>query len=217
MNVKYVWFICTKYRYPLPVLRFSHSPPTRLHLQSGALKSRTMSTSTFLDVIAKRRTYYALGAESPISDARIQEIIRDVLLRVPSAFNSQSTRVVLLAHEEHRKLWSMTKEVLKGVVPAEQFPTTEKKLDSFKAAYGTVSPLVSFTLFHDDLVPHHSSWHRFFSLMIGPQSSNTNKSSHSMPTRSQTGPSSPTVCTSLHFGQRWKRKASEQIYSTITL
>lgn len=99
-----------------------------------------MSTSTFLDVIAKRRTYYALGAESPISDARIQEIIRDVILRVPSAFNSQSTRIILLAHDEHRKLWNMTKEALKRVVPTEQFPTTEKKLDGFKAAYGTVSP-----------------------------------------------------------------------------
>lgn len=96
------------------------------------------STSTFLDAIAKRRTFYSLGAESSISDARIQEIIRHVILKVPSAFNSQSVRVVLLVHEEHKKLWDITAEVLKGVVPEDQFTATEKKLKGFGAAYGTV-------------------------------------------------------------------------------
>jgi len=57
---------------------------------------------------------------------------------VPSSFNSQTTRVVLLVKEEHNKLWDIVKEVLKGVVPADAFPATEKKLEMFKGGYGTV-------------------------------------------------------------------------------
>ena len=101
------------------------------------------TTNSFLDVIARRRTYYQLGAESPISDSRIQDIIEHTILNVPSAFNSQTVRVVLLVKEEHRKLWRMTKETLKGVVPEDAFAVTEKKLDGFQAAYGTVRSLIT--------------------------------------------------------------------------
>ena len=37
---------------------------------------------------------------------------------VPSAFNSQSTRVVLLLGESHKKLWQIVKDALKKIVPA---------------------------------------------------------------------------------------------------
>lgn len=98
-----------------------------------------MSAKAFLDIIATRRTVYQLGAESPVSDLRIQEIIRQVILNVPSAFNSQTTRIILLVKQEHVKLWGIVKEAVKGVAPAEQWPSTEKKLGGFQAAYGTVS------------------------------------------------------------------------------
>ena len=98
-----------------------------------------MASQQFLDIIASRRTYYQLSAKSPISDARIREIIEHALLHVPSAFNSQSVRIILLLKEEHVKLWDMIENVLKGVVPEDQFPVTEKKLSGFQAAYGTVS------------------------------------------------------------------------------
>ena len=44
---------------------------------------------------------------------------------VPSAFNSQSTRVVLLLGESHKKLWQIVKDALKRIVPAEAFVKTE--------------------------------------------------------------------------------------------
>ena len=98
-----------------------------------------MSSKAFLDIIATRRTFYQLGPQSPISDLRIQEIIQEVILNVPSAFNSQTTRVVLLVNQEHVKLWNMVKEAVKGVAPAKQWPDTETKLNGFQRAYGTVS------------------------------------------------------------------------------
>lgn len=56
----------------------------------------------------------------------------------PSAFNSQSARVVLLLGKEHDKLWDITKEALRKVVPAENFAPTEEKINSFKSGYGTI-------------------------------------------------------------------------------
>jgi len=48
-------------------------------------------------------------------------------------------RVVLLLGENHKKIWEITKETLRKIVPAEAFKSTEDKIDgSFAAGYGTV-------------------------------------------------------------------------------
>ena len=106
----------------------------------------TMSPSTpFLETIAARRSIYALSKSSPIPDSKIQEIIKEAILHVPSSFNSQSTRAILLVKEEHDKLWDIAKTVLKGIVPEDQWAGTEGRLNGFQAAYGTVSfPFNSF-------------------------------------------------------------------------
>ncbi len=85
-----------------------------------------------------RRSYYALAKQSPVPDARIQEIIAEAVKHTPSAFNSQSTRVVLLLGGEHDKLWDITTDVLRGIVPEDQFAATQQRMDGFKGAYGTV-------------------------------------------------------------------------------
>jgi predicted oxidoreductase (fatty acid repression mutant protein) len=97
------------------------------------------SAKPFLDAIKGRRTIYALNKEAPISDKEIQEIVKDVVLHVPSSFNSQSARLVVLLNGEHEKFWDFTLEVLKTMVPEDQLPSTEKKLAGFRGAYGTVS------------------------------------------------------------------------------
>ena len=104
------------------------------------------SASPFLDALRERRSRYDVEKRSPIPDTRIQEIIREAILHVPSAYNSQSTRIVLLLEEEHDKLWEITKTVLEAVVPAGVYPTTEQKLNAFKAAYGTVIHLQAIIL-----------------------------------------------------------------------
>ena len=64
---------------------------------------------------------------------------------IPSAFNSQSARLVLLLGEQHRKFWEIVKDTLRKIVSAEAFKATEKKVNnSFEAGYGTV-------LFFEDL------------------------------------------------------------------
>ncbi|KAG9230416.1 Nitroreductase-like protein [Amylocarpus encephaloides] len=110
---------------------------TKIKHFSTTQPTAKMSTS-FLETVKSRRTIYQLSKSSPISDAKIQEIISQAILHVPSSFNSQSTRIVLLVKEEHDKLWEITKEILKAIVPADGWAATEGRLNGFKAAYGTV-------------------------------------------------------------------------------
>lgn len=93
---------------------------------------------TFLSVVENRRSHYALTAESPISDEQIQKIIESAIKHAPSAFNSQSSRVVLLKGAAHKELWGIVMEVLRGIVPADNFNATEEKINSFAAAYGSI-------------------------------------------------------------------------------
>lgn len=92
----------------------------------------------FLTAVADRRTFYGIGKEAVVSDDRIKEIIDHTVKHTPSAFNSQSARVVLLLGNHHDKLWNITKEALRKVVSADQFSDTENKINSFKSGYGTV-------------------------------------------------------------------------------
>lgn len=94
---------------------------------------------TFSEALKHRRTYYSIAARSPIPEQEIERIIHTAVCHVPSAFNSQSTRVVLLLGESHRKLWEIVKNTLKKIVPEEAFVKTEEKIDrSFAGGYGTV-------------------------------------------------------------------------------
>lgn len=92
----------------------------------------------FLTAVADRRSFYSISKEITVPDSRIKEIIDHAVLYTPSAFNCQSTRVVLLLGEHHDQLWDMVKESLRKLVPADNFGPTEEKIDSFKGGYGTI-------------------------------------------------------------------------------
>lgn len=66
-----------------------------------------MNNKSFMEVLKNRRTIYTLSKETTISNEKIEEIIKDAVKYVPSAFNNQSARVVLLYGENHKKLWEI--------------------------------------------------------------------------------------------------------------
>ncbi|KAK0635705.1 putative nitroreductase family protein [Bombardia bombarda] len=105
--------------------------------------SSPINADTLLELVKNRRTYYPLSKELPISNERVQEIVKTALQHVPSSFNSQSNRVVVLFGAEHEKLWDFTTEVLKTIVPAESWESTGGRMAMFKAAAGSV-------LFYED-------------------------------------------------------------------
>lgn len=91
------------------------------------------------EALKHRRSYYAIGNQPTLPDDAIEEILDFAALHIPSAFNSQSTRMVLLLKEHHQKLWQIVSDVLRQTVPAAAFSTTEAKIKkSFASGYGTV-------------------------------------------------------------------------------
>lgn len=102
-------------------------------------KPKMASTMSFLDATTNRRSIYALNKNSPISDARIEEIITHLVKNVPSSFNSQSARLVLLLKDEHDKFWDIVRDILKAIVPEDKWESTGNRIAGFRAGYGTVS------------------------------------------------------------------------------
>lgn len=92
----------------------------------------------FFSAVADRRTFYNITKEPVVSDEKIKEIIEKAVKDTPSAFNSQSARVVLLLEKQHDKLWDIATEALRKIVPSDQFSSTEEKINSFKNGYGTI-------------------------------------------------------------------------------
>lgn len=94
---------------------------------------------TFEEALEHRRSYYAINSDSPVLDEEVVHGIRVAVKNVPSAFNSQSTRIVLLFGDEHKKLWDIVKETLKKRIPSEAFAKTQAKIDGcFACGHGTV-------------------------------------------------------------------------------
>ncbi len=92
----------------------------------------------FYVALENRRSVYGISKEAVVKDERIQEIIETAVKHTPSSFNSQSARVVLLLGVHQDKLWDITKESLRKLLPEDNFLPTEEKINSFKNGYGTV-------------------------------------------------------------------------------
>ena len=105
-----------------------------------------MTVNRFLDIARKRRTQYALGNDIPIGQEQVTGLIQEAMRQAPSSFNSQSSRALILHGAQSVKFWEIVKDELRKIVPADAFPTTEKKIDSFAAGAGTV-------LFYEDQEP----------------------------------------------------------------
>lgn len=117
---------------------------------STSVEFKNPATSTLVELVKGRRSYYGLKGESPISDDAIESIVRDSVLHVPSSFNTQTSRVVLLLKQEHQKVWDIAIQAIEGLVAAGHIPkesfesSTKPKLESFRAAYGTVRILYCY-------------------------------------------------------------------------
>ncbi|KAJ5317200.1 hypothetical protein N7508_001708 [Penicillium antarcticum] len=142
-----------------------------------------MSTSSLISLAQNRRTIYTLGKTAPIQDAesKIEELVNQAILHVPSSFNTQSTRLVVLLHGEHDKLWDIAIEAFGGLVESGKVSKemwenqTLPKLKGFQAAYGTVlffedpahiKPFQEkFPAFKDHFAPwadHSNAMHQYF-------------------------------------------------------
>lgn len=100
-------------------------------------------SNSFLDAIKTRRTQYSLGKTLPLSQDALTTLIQDAIKHAPSSFNSQSSRAVILFGAQSEKFWGLVADELRKIVPADAFPATEQRINSFAAGAGTV-------LFYED-------------------------------------------------------------------
>lgn len=99
----------------------------------------TELSKAFLQVVKNRRTIYALSKKSILPDAQIVQLIQQAVREAPSAFNVQSSRVVVLLGNQHDNYWN-------GIVPAalreaageKAVEASKQKLAGFQAGVGTI-------------------------------------------------------------------------------
>ena len=98
----------------------------------------------FIDATTHRRSYYHLQDRALVDDSAIVETIDTLLTTMPSPFNVQSARIVLLLDEQHRDLWQIVSDVLSSITDAKQFEATKQKISkAFASGHGTI-------LFYED-------------------------------------------------------------------
>lgn len=97
-----------------------------------------MKTTEFQTLMETRRSIYGLNRELPVSKEAVIEMVEHAVMHSPSAFNSQSARVLVLFGEAHERLWDAAGDILKEIVGEANFAGTKAKMDSFKAGAGTV-------------------------------------------------------------------------------
>ena len=91
------------------------------------------------ELAENRRTIYALNNQLPVEKEEVVKLVEHAILHTPSAFNSQSTRIVVLFGNDHEKLWDMTEETLRDIVgDDEKFTPTKQKIGGFRAGAGTI-------------------------------------------------------------------------------
>ena len=91
----------------------------------------------------KRRSRYDLSREATMNDEALVTLLEDTLKHVPSPYNAQHQRAVLLLNEQHDALWEIVLNTLKKETKPEKFPKTKEKIAGFANSYGTI-------LFFDD-------------------------------------------------------------------
>ena len=98
---------------------------------------------TLLELAQKRRSCYALGNHIALTPSQITGLVECAVKQTPSAFNSQSARVLILFNQQHQRFWHLIKTALQKIVPPENFTPTEEKITAFSKAVGTL-------LFYED-------------------------------------------------------------------
>ena len=101
------------------------------------------ASNTFVEQLKKRRSIYDLGKRIHYSQAYIAELIQESVRSCPSAYNSKSTRIVVLFGESHQKFWNIVRDVERRNMPISVFEGVDIKIGKCASAFGTV-------LFYED-------------------------------------------------------------------
>lgn len=93
---------------------------------------------TFLDILKGRRSIYSIGDKEEVSKDKIEFLVQEAIKHIPTAYNSQSNRAVILFGKENQKHWQLVAEELGKVVEEDKREEALERLNMFKSGYGTV-------------------------------------------------------------------------------
>lgn len=92
-----------------------------------------------MQLLDERRSEYSLGSDTGVDPSVVEAILRRAVRNMPSPYNSQPSRAVLVTGEDHRVLWGIVRSVLhERMGDGDRFDATSRKVDGFSAAAGTV-------------------------------------------------------------------------------
>ncbi|KAL3430774.1 Nitroreductase-like protein [Aspergillus tetrazonus] len=166
---------------PQGVRGFSPNKAVAVRPFSYSARNESPKTDILVELAKARRTVYQLGSNSPVPDSEIEKLVHAAILNVPSAFNTQSTRLLVLLHCEHERLWDVAIDVFQNLLNTDAIPKevwerqTLPKLQGFRAGVGTIlfyedpthiKPFSEkFPLYRNQFQPwaeHSNAMHQFF-------------------------------------------------------
>ncbi|KAF2221700.1 Nitroreductase-like protein [Elsinoe ampelina] len=94
---------------------------------------------SFIDAVVHRRTIYQLTKTSPVPDSRILELVGLAAKHLPSSFDSQTSRLVVLLGAEHDKFWDFVWDAIKPhVAGTDKEAGSKGRIDGFRGAKGSI-------------------------------------------------------------------------------
>lgn len=99
---------------------------------------------SFVEALKNRRTIYAINRNTEVANDEIIALIKEAVRQSPSAFNSQTSRAVILLDDEVSSFWNelvatdLEATMKEQGVPAEAIAATKEKLAGFGQAKGTI-------------------------------------------------------------------------------
>lgn len=95
-------------------------------------------TKNFYEAIEGRRSIYGLSDKFVISDERLKEVLHIAVKNAPTAFNSQTGRLVVLLKENNNKFWELAFDDIKETLSEERFQRNKNRFEGFASGYGTI-------------------------------------------------------------------------------
>lgn len=89
-------------------------------------------------IFTARRSIYSLNDKVDLDRAEINKLVENCLKQAPSAFNSQSSRLIILYDSAYQKFWNLTLQLLKPLTPPDKFAQTTEKISAFQQGLGTI-------------------------------------------------------------------------------
>lgn len=100
--------------------------------------------SQLTELVKNRRSQYAIGNNTDLTNEEIVERITEIVKDVPSASNSQTTRVAFVFGDKNVELWDHIFDVQKDVLQGDVWEMMSGVMQGAKGGVGTI-------LFFEDL------------------------------------------------------------------